>query len=238
MPEPPPLLSLRDVEKDYRTLRPLRLQSLDLHEGESMALLGFDQAGAEALVNLIAGATLPDRGEVTVLGRATSAINDGDTWITALDAFGIISERAVLLDQMTVEQNLAVPLSLELHDLPATVRARVAALAVEVGLAAETLPRFALEATPLDRMRLRLARALAGDPRILLAEHPNASLDDTARPLLAAVLKQVAATRRMGLLVFTADRAFAEAVANDVRSVNPATGELAGVARGWRSWFS
>lgn len=203
-----------------------------------MALLGFDQAGAEALVNLIAGATLPDRGEVAVLGRATSAINDGDTWITALDAFGIISDRAVLLDQMTVEQNLAVPLSLELHDLPATVRERVASLASEVGLAGETLPRFALEASPLDRMRLRLARALAGDPRILLAEHPNASLDPAARPVFAALLKRVAAARRMGLLVLTADRAFAQAVSDDVRSVNPATGELASIARGWRSWFS
>lgn len=237
MPDAPPLLSLRGVEKDYHSLRPLRLRQLDLHEGDVVALLGLDQAAAEALVNLAAGATLPDTGEVLILGRPTSAINDGDAWMQALDHFGIISERAVLLDQMTTEQNLAVPLSLELHALPDDIRSRVTALAEEVGLASETLPRFALELSPLDRMRLRLGRALALGPRILLAEHPNATLGPAERGPFAALLTQVAAARRLALLVLTADRAFAEAAAADVRSVNPATGELTSLARGWRGWF-
>jgi ABC-type transporter Mla maintaining outer membrane lipid asymmetry ATPase subunit MlaF len=233
----PTLLSISDVEKDYHSLRPLRLRRLDLREGDAVALLGFDRAGAEVLVNLIAGATLPDRGEVVVLGRSTAAITDGDAWMQALDDVGILSERAILLDQMTTEQNLAVPLSLELHALPEAVRARVVALASEVGLAAEALPRFLSELSPVDRMRVRLARALAGEPRLLLAEHPNASLDPAARPLFAAVLKDVAAARRLALLVLTADRAFAASATTDVRSVSLATGELTRLSRGWGGWF-
>ncbi len=107
-----PLIEVRDVVKDFRGLRPLRVQQLDLQEHQSIALLGFDQATAEVLVNLITGAILPDTGSITVFGQLTSAIADAEAWVHTLDQFGLISERAVMLDQLTTEQNLALPLSL------------------------------------------------------------------------------------------------------------------------------
>lgn len=232
------LVSVTGVEKDYRTLRPLRIRDLSLRAGESVALLGLDQAAAEVLVNLIAGATLPDTGTVRVLGQLTSEINDGEAWMKALDRLGIISERAVLLDQMTAEQNLAVPLSLDLHDLPGTVKAAVARLAEDVGLDASQLPRFASTLSSLDRMRLRLARALAVNPRVVMAEHPNASLSPEERPVFASDLLRVAIKRQLAVLVLTADAVFAGAVADHVFIVNPATGELRPQASGWRRWFS
>src|ERR1043165_10227261 len=104
MSESAPVLELRDVQKDYRTLRTLRVRALDLHEGESLALLGFDRAAAEVLVNLITAATVPDAGEVRIFGRATADIRDPERWLTALDDFAILTERAIVLDNMTVEQ--------------------------------------------------------------------------------------------------------------------------------------
>jgi ABC-type sugar transport system ATPase subunit len=95
------LIELAGVTKDYRSLRPLRVQHLSLHEGESIALLGFDAAMAEVLVNLITGAQLPDEGEVRVFGRPTTSITAVDDWVTELDRFGLISTRAVLVDQFT-----------------------------------------------------------------------------------------------------------------------------------------
>ena len=103
------ILQVRDVVKDYRALRPLRVQSLDLREGEHLALLGFDQAGAEVLVNLLTGALLPDAGTVSVFGEPTSAITNAEGWVRFLDQFGLISERAVMLDQLSAGQNLAMP---------------------------------------------------------------------------------------------------------------------------------
>src|SRR5688500_10356853 len=97
MPPGELLVEVRGVTKDYRGLRPLRLQQLDVHQGKSVALIGFDLAMAEVLVNLITGAQLPDTGEVRVLGRPTSAIENATEWMCALDQFGLISERAVLL---------------------------------------------------------------------------------------------------------------------------------------------
>ena len=82
-------------------------------EGDSVALLGFDQTTAEVLVSLITGAITPDSGDVRVFGRSTRDIVDGEAWLQGLDQFGILSERAVLLDQLTAEQNLAVPFSLD-----------------------------------------------------------------------------------------------------------------------------
>jgi ABC-type transporter Mla maintaining outer membrane lipid asymmetry ATPase subunit MlaF len=231
------LVSLDAVVKDYRSLRPLRIQHLDIRENEILALLGLDQGAAEVLVNLIAGATLPDSGEVRALGRPTTAITDGATWLKSLDDFGIISERALLLEQMTTEQNLAVPLTLELENLPSAIREQIAALADETGIPPSDVKRFASALTPLNRMRVRLARAIAVAPRVVMAEHPNASLPASEVSTFAADLVRVATERRLGLLVITADIAFAESIAHRVLKLNPSSGVLNELRPGWKAWF-
>jgi putative ABC transport system ATP-binding protein len=231
------LVELRGVTKDYRGLRPLRVSHLQLHQGESLALLGFDQASAEVLVNLITGAILPDSGDITVMGQRTATIQDADSWVTTLDQFGLLSERAVLLDQLTAEQNLALPLSLELDDMPEPIRARVRGLAAETGLRDEDLCTPLASLGPAARLRVRLGRALALDPRVILAEHPNATLPAAEAAPFAADLTRAAAGRGAALLVITADATFAHAVAEHVLTLQPATGELKRAA-GWRRWFS
>src|SRR5678816_143520 len=143
-----PAIRVRDVQKDYHTLRPLRVRVLDVHEGESIALLGFDRAGAEVFVNLLTAATVPDAGRIEIFGRPTVDIQDADTWLSSLDCFGIVSERQVLIDNMTVEENLTMPLTIALHDVEGAVRAKVTALAEEVGLSSDLLrqPVTALDA--------------------------------------------------------------------------------------------
>jgi len=151
-----PLIEIAGVTKDYRALRPLRVQRLALREGESIALLGFDAAMAEVLVNLITGAQLPDEGEVRVFGRTTSSITAVDEWVTELDRFGLISTRAVLLDQFTAEQNLALPLTLEIDPLPDAIRTDVSQLASEVGLSADELAGQTAALAPTAQLRLRV----------------------------------------------------------------------------------
>ena len=73
MPSGEVVVALRGVRRDYGGLRPLRVEQLDLRQGERVALLGFDRVAAEVLVNLITGATLPDSGDVSVFGAPTSA---------------------------------------------------------------------------------------------------------------------------------------------------------------------
>jgi ABC-type transporter Mla maintaining outer membrane lipid asymmetry ATPase subunit MlaF len=236
MPHGDVIVSLRNVSKDYRGLRPLRLEQLEIRQGETLALLGFDRASAEVLVDLITAASLPDSGDVDIFGAPTRAIADPATWLRELDHFGILSERAVLLDQLTVEQNLALPYSLEIDDLPAPLRASVRQLAADVGITVEELSSLVASSGPLLRARIRLGKALALTPQVLLAEHPNALVPAAELPTFAADLSRTVATRQIALLVLTADSTFARAVAEQVLTLNPATGALQ-ASSGWRSWF-
>ncbi len=230
------VLEVRGVVKDYRGLRPLRIQQFQLQQGQSVALLGFDQITAELFVNLVTGATMPDSGDIRVFGQSTADITDGDAWLASLDRFGILSERAVLLDQLSVAQNLAVPFSLELDPIPDAVRRDVVRLAAEVGLDEHDLVVPVAGISAAARARVRLARAIALNPRVLLAEHPNASLSPDAVPAFAADYMRVVAGRGLASVTLTADETFAGAIAEQVLTLQPATGEWKAAA-GWRRWF-
>jgi ABC-type lipoprotein export system ATPase subunit len=228
----PPILELSNVTKDYRGLRPLRIQTLILREGESVALVGLDQLSAEVFVNLVTGATLPDAGHIVTFGRSTRDIGDAAEWLSLVDRFGIVSERAVLLETLTVLQNLAMPLTLEIEPLTAEARQRASDLAREVGLAESA---WETPVAPLDaasKLRVRAARALALDPRILLLEHPSAGLGRDDAAALARELRAIAARRGAALVAATLDEAFARAVAARVLRWEPATGRLS-ERRGW-----
>lgn len=237
MPSTDVVIALRGVRKDYRDLRPLRVEQLEVRAGESVALLGFDRVAAEVLVNLITGATLPDSGDVEVFGTSTRAITDSDAWLAAMDRFGILSERVVLLEAFTVEQNLALPFSLEIDEMPMAVRSKVRQLADEVGITSDQLPQPVARLDAGAQLRVRLGKALALGPRVVLAEHPNAALPSGEVPQFATDLAGIVAKRHLALVVMTADVTFARAVSNRVLTLQPATGELVPVS-GWRDWFA
>jgi ABC-type transporter Mla maintaining outer membrane lipid asymmetry ATPase subunit MlaF len=237
MPSPERLVQIRNVTKDYRSLRPLRVESLDVHEGQTLALCGFDRITAELLVDLITAAIVPDAGEITVFGQRTTAIADREAWLETLDRFGLLTERAVLVEQFTVEQNLAIPFSLSVENLSADLKTRVADLANEIGFAAADLARQSGGLPPIGRLRLRLGRALAMNPKVLLAEHPNATLAPDEARHFGADLKRIVRDRGIAALVLTADQDFARVAADEVLVLHPATGTLKSSSV-WRRWFS
>ena len=231
---PGPLVELINISKTYGGLRPLRMRGLALHAGQQVALAGFDQTTAEVFVNLLTGATLPEEGEVRVFGRVTSAIVDASDWLATVDRFGIVSERVVLLDQLTVVQNIAMSLTLDLDTVPPDVAGSVDALCDEVGLvdSVRQLPVAAVAAAV--RHRVRLARALAGRPDVLLVEHPAAALAVSDVADFAGDLRRVASARALALAVLVADPALAAPFAPEILMLNGATGELTDARRrGW-----
>src|SRR5262245_39777430 len=237
MPDPLALaIHVRDVQKDYHALRRLRVRELDVHDGESIALLGFDGAAVEVFVNLLTAATVPDAGRIEIFGRPTVDIQDAHTWLSSLDCFGIVSERQVLVENMTVEENLTMPLTMALHDVDTAMRAKVAALAEEVGLSSDHLRQPVAALSAGSRLRVRFGRALAPDPRILLSEHPNASLDANDRTRFADDYARLVIRRGIASIVLTADSAFASAVAQRILTLQPATGELKPLSV-WRRLF-
>jgi predicted ABC-type transport system involved in lysophospholipase L1 biosynthesis ATPase subunit len=228
------VLEFTGASKTYGGLRPLRIAELCVAAGDRVALLGFDQPSAEMFVNLATGATLPDAGEVRVFGRPTAAIDDSAEWLATVDRFGIVSERAVLLDALTVIQNLAMPFTLEIEPPPAAVRARAEGLAREVGLAEGSWDLPVAQLDTAGWLRVRFGRAIALDPAILLLEHASARLPRDAVESLGTHIRAVAVRRGIALVAATADERFAKAVADRTLTLEPATGRL---NPGRRNWF-
>lgn len=229
------LIRLTGVVKDYRSLRPLRDRELTVPRGASIALMGFDAAAAEVLVNLLTGGVVPDEGEVRVFGEPTASISDRDSWLRMLDRFGLISDRSVLLEQLTAEQNLAMPLSLAVESMADPLRARVRRLAAEVGVPDALVVQPLGTLSSAMRLRIRLGRALALDPEVVLAEHPNATLDRADASAFARDLGVIARSRGAATLTMTADARFAHEIADQVLALDPATGLLKPPS-GWKRW--
>jgi ABC-type polar amino acid transport system ATPase subunit len=227
-----PLVELSAVSKDYGGLRPLRIAALAVADAERVAITGVDAPMAETFVNLVTGAVLPDRGEVRLFGRATGEIIDSADWLAVVDRFGIVSERAVLLEPLSVVQNLSMPFTLEIEPPAADVREQAQALAREVGLPESSWDRPVAELGDAGRVQLRLGRALALGPAVVILEHINAALPRDEWSAIGRDIRATLAARGTAAIVLTADRRFAAAVAERVLSLDAATGRLNA-----RRWF-
>jgi ABC-type transporter Mla maintaining outer membrane lipid asymmetry ATPase subunit MlaF len=228
------LLDVRAVTKNYGGLRPLRIERLTVLAGQHVALVGLDQPMAEVFINLVTGATLPDTGEIVLFGRATGAIHTSDDWLSVVEGFGIVSDRAVLLEGLSVVQNLAMPFSLDIDPPSAALRDTAVRLGREVGLSDAIWDQPLGGIDPAAELRVRLARALALEPAIVILEHPTARMPREEVPAIGRSIREIVGRRGLAAVTLTADRAFADAAAGEVLTLDPATGRLRR-ASWWRS---
>lgn len=227
------IVEMHGVVKSYNALRPLRIAELTIAAGARVALSGIDAPGAEVMLNLVTGASLPDEGEVRVFGRSTAAVSDGDEWLASLDRFGIVSERAVMLEGATLTQNLALPFALDIDPVPAETIVRVEMLADECEIGRGLLSGRAGDVAAAVRSRVHLARAIALGPKLLLMEHPTAALAEGERRAFGSIVGRVCDARGITMLAVTQDLAFASAAAHETLSLNAATGRLSPARRSW-----
>ncbi|MGH9159707.1 MAG: ATP-binding cassette domain-containing protein [Vicinamibacteraceae bacterium] len=234
----PLVIEVRDLVKDYQGLRPLRVEALEVASGACIALSGLDAAAAEVFVNLLNGFSVPDHGDVRLLGQSTREIGDGDAWLASLDRLGLVTPRHVLLERLSVRQNLALPFTIQIEPIGDADAARAEAAGAGVGLGDETLERPAAQLGPFDRMRLHLARALALGPSLLLLEHPTLSLDAADSAAFGTLVRTITAApeRRLTVVAVSEDQAFAQAIEARQLKLHPGTGRLTPAPRGWRLW--
>ena len=232
-----PVLELSDVAKDYR--RPAARFAIAAAARCAPAIrsriVGLDQPAAEVFVNLVTGATLPDAGEVQRVRpphqRRSPTARTG--W-PLVDRFGIVSERAVLLDALSVVQNLAMPFTLEIEPPPDDIRERAVALAREVGLpeAAWTQPVAQLDGA--GRLRVGWRERWRSIRRWCCSSIRQRRLLPARSRGLALRFARLLRRRGAAAVALTADRDFAGAVATRVLTLEAATGRLS--ARG--GWWS
>lgn len=222
-----PVIQFSGVIKDYGGHEPLRIQALSVGAADRLAVSGLDEAAAETMVHLISGAALPDEGRVIIAGQDTREIETDTDWLLSLDRFGVVTRRAVLLDTLSAAANIALPMTTSIDPMTDETRRIVEGLAAEVGLGRDRLDAACGSLSPLDRVRLHFARALALGPVLLLLEHATRDLlDDHGRIEIGRTLARVAATRGVGWLAFEDDRVFAVESGGTRWRLDGSTGQL------------
>jgi putative ABC transport system ATP-binding protein len=228
------LIEMSGVSKEHGGACPLRIAFLCVDQGDRRVISGLDQPAAETFFHLVSGAALADTGTVLVAGADTRTITTDTDWLLSLDRFGFMTNRAVLLESLSVAANLALPMTLAVEPMAADVEAQVNALADEVELPRSRLPLKVTALTPLERARLHLGRALGPGPSFLLLEHPTDGLgNDTERRAFGRTLHGAAATRNAGWLALSNDSAFAAASRGRHERLDLTTGETTRVRRWW-----
>lgn len=198
----PAVLRLENLTKRYtRDRAPLFEDlSLELREGEYLAVMGESGVGKSTLLNLLAGLDTPDSGRVLLEGFDLSAMDDDATTLLRRRSVGFVFQAFHVLPYLTVEQNVALPL--ELLGVAVGERSRRTAEMMEgVGIAA-LAQRFARELSGGEVQRIAIARALVHKPRLLLADEPTGNLDPrSAAQILALLRTQIKANSAAGILI-------------------------------------
>lgn len=237
MTERSSFIALMGVVKSYGGPLPLRVSQLSLFAGDRVILSGLNALAAEMFIHVLTGAALPEAGRIEIFGQSTHDIATDTQWLASLDRFGLVSNRAVLLDQSTIAQNLALPLTLSIDPMAADIRAHVEQMAADVGLPIDRIDALAGTMTPDERMRAHLARAIATQPTVLLLEHPTTSLGDGSGAF-GQTLRTMSERRNLAWLAISDDEAFARASGGRVLRLDPSTGDVGSAGGFWRRLFA
>ena len=180
------MLEVRDLTKRFGGLLAVSGASLDVAEGEIVALIGPNGAGKTTLFATIAGFIAPESGSVRFAGRDITAKPPHEVCRLGLARTFQIAQP---FGRLSVRENIAVGAHLRLADRAAALD-RADAVARQLGMAA-LLDRPASALTVAGRKRLEVARALATNPRLLLLDEVMAGLNPTELGEIVSVLRQV-----------------------------------------------
>ena len=216
-----PLLVLNEVSKDFKlpggtVLRAVRAVSLTVHAAEIVALVGESGSGKSTLGRIALGLLAPDAGDVTfdgyaLTGRSTAQFRTLRTGMQPI----FQDPTASLNPRRTVRQLLMQAL----WKRPGEGEARCARLLEDVGLrpAAQYLDRYPHELSGGQRQRVSIARSLAMEPKLIIADEPLSGADVSIRGQVLNLLLDIQRSRDVAYLMITHDisiaRAFADRVA-------------------------
>ncbi|GAA4401682.1 ABC transporter ATP-binding protein [Quisquiliibacterium transsilvanicum] len=191
-----PLLSVQSASKSFRGLRAVAEASLEVREGEIVALIGPNGAGKTTLFNLIAGALVPDTGSIRFMGRDIAGLRPDQVCAAGVGrTFQIVRPFA----DMTVIENAMVGGFLGTRDTGvAHDRAELALSSLNMW---DLRDRPASSLTLPDRKRLEVARALATQPKLLLLDEVMAGLRPTETDEMVAAFRRLNAESGITILL-------------------------------------
>ncbi len=187
------MISINDVRKSYGPpecrVEVLRGVSLKIQQGEFLALMGPSGCGKSTLLHLLGGFDQMDSGEIFLGENAIHQMNDQQLTRLRRDTIGIIFQFFNLLPTLTAEENIQLPALLQGQSAPA-VRARTTQLLAEVGLSQKADKKIH-QLSGGEMQRIALARALIGNPTVLLADEPTGNLDSESSRNVISLLREL-----------------------------------------------
>ena len=200
------MLTLAAVTKRFGKRTVLNSVSLELAAGEYIAILGESGIGKSTLLNVIAGLEPVDAGKVFFREKDLTSMSDDALTLLRREHFGFVFQAFHVLPQLTVEQNVALPLLLR-KSLQREPLARNAIAAVGLAGREASMPR---ELSGGELQRVAIARALVGAPKLILADEPTGNLDaENAKQVLALMKKLVKKQNAAAILATHSEQAAA-----------------------------
>lgn len=174
-----PLLNLRNVWKTYQmgevTFDALRDVNLTIDKGEFVVILGPSGSGKSTMMNLIGCLDLPSRGIVELNSRDISTLGESELAQIRGQMIGFIFQQFNLIPTLNTIENVMLPLEFQEAD-PAFARKRAEELLAVVGLS-EKKNNLPSQLSGGQRQRVAIARSLAVNPKVILADEPTGNLD-------------------------------------------------------------
>lgn len=198
------VISIKGLYKSFGKLDVLKGVDLEIFKGENLAVLGKSGSGKSVLIKIIAGLLAPDKGEVIVLGQHVDQLKGKE-----LDALrlriGFSFQNSALYDSMSIYQNLAFPLTMNVKNLSKQQVNK----AVEEALDAVGL-KDKMNVMPADlsggqRKRIGIARTLILKPEIMLYDEPTSGLDPITSAEINSLIREVQQQYNTSSVVITHD---------------------------------
>ena len=188
-----------------RLLQAVSNVSVEIGAGETLALVGESGSGKSTLGNVVAGLQVPTKGVMRFRGRAM----DSAVWAEARRRIQIVFQDpfGALDPRMPVSAIIAEPLRIQNIGSSADRRARAASLIEQVGLPRDALNRYPHEFSGGQRQRIAIARALAPDPLLIVADEPLSALDVSIQSQVVNLMKELQERTNLSYLFISHDLA-------------------------------
>ena len=203
---------INDLHKAFGDQTVLDGINLQVERGETVAVLGRSGGGKSVLLKLIMRLQTPDSGSIRVAGQEVTDL-DGNQLNEVRKKVGFLFQQAALYDSLTVEENVAFPLSRHSRMSENERKDRVRDLLANVGMEHD-LQKMPSEISGGMQKRVGLARALALEPEILLFDEPTSGLDPITAAEIGELIRELKKKHQISAVVVTHDvpgaRAFSD----------------------------
>lgn len=208
-----PVLECRGVTKQYTggdgvALDVLRGVDLRVEAGEMLAIIGESGSGKSTLLHILGGLDRPTAGEVLLSDRPLSNRTDEELAEVRNRGVGFVFQFHHLLREFSALENVSLPLRIAGHS-PADAEGRARTLLERVGLGGRLYHRPS-ELSGGEQQRTAVARALAAEPGVVLADEPSGNLDRANGERLHDLLAEVVRDLGVGMVVVTHNMSLAE----------------------------